>query len=666
MPADFAAHIEAVARRLLGEPNSELSSRDEWRYGTHGSLAVDVHRGTWFDHQRQIGGGVLDYIADKLKLSNGAAVEWLKTELGICLDDQSEAQRRIVAAYDYRDETGSLLFQVVRFEPKDFRQRRPDGNGGWAWGVKGVRPVPYRLPELLKRPEGTLVYICEGEKDCDRLAKLGLVATCNVGGASEGQKSKWRPELNGHFLRATVCIIPDNDGPGLAHARQIAASLHGIAATVRIVDLPDLPHKGDVSDWLASGGTRERLIALCEAAAVWKPTADAAEDDGGLLDWDAGDDDADIPPRGWLLGNAFCRRFLSSLIATGGTGKTAVRTAQALSMATGRSLSGEHVFRRARVLFVSLEDDRDELRRRVRAAMMHYGISPADVRGWLILAAITGKQWKLATAAKSGEVHRAQLADRLEKVIVHRKIDAVILDPFIKSHGVPENDNGAIDQVAAILAHIAIEHDCAVDAPHHTNKMLAEPGNANSARGASSFKDAGRLTYTLLPMTPDEAQIFGVPEEERRRLVRIDSGKVNLVPGSTAAQWFRLVSVPIGNATPEYPNGDSLQVAEPWTPPDFWRDLPPSLCCRIIDEIDAGMEDGERYSGAPQAKARGAWNVVLKQAPNLTEKQARNVIKTWLKNEVLEEREYHSKARREECTGLFANPAKRPGGCTSG
>lgn len=298
--------------------------------------------------------------------------------------------------------------------------------------------------------------------------------------------------------------------------------------------------------------------------------------------------------------------------------------------------------------------------------MLHFGISHADVRGWLFLTSITGRQWKLATAEKNGQVHRAQLADRLEKVIVRRKIDAVILDPFVKSHGVPENDNGAIDQVAAILAQIAIDHDCAVDAPHHTNKLVAEPGNANSARGASSFKDGGRLAYTLLPMTSEEAQAFGIPEEERRQLVPIDSAKVNLVPASASAMWFRLVSVQIGNATPEYPSGDSLQVAEPWTPPDFWRDLSPSLCCKIIDEIDAGLPEGERYSGAPAARARGAWNVVLRHASSLTQKQARNVIKTWLKTGVFEEREYHSEARREECTGLFANPAKRPGACPNG
>jgi hypothetical protein len=385
-----------------------------------------------------------------------------------------------------------------------------------------------------------------------------------------------------------------------------------------------------------------------------------------LHEWDDGDDDAPIPPRGWLLGNTFCRRYLSSLIAAGGIGKTALRIAQALSLITGRSLTGEHVFRRARVLIISLEDDRDELRRRVRAARLHYGISAADVKGWLFLSSITGKDWKIATADNNGEVHRAELADRLERVIVQRGIDAVILDPFVKAHGVPENANTEIDQVAAMLAQIAIDHDCAVDAPHHANKQAPVPGNANQARGASSFIDASRLAYTLSVMTADEAQTFGVADEERRGLIRLDSGKVNIAPPCTAAKWFRLVSVSLGNATDDYPNGDSVQVAEPWTPPDIWRDLGPWLCCQIIDDIDAGMDNGERYSGKAQATTRGAWKVVLLHAPQLTEKQARVVIATWLKTAVLEEREYRSEVERKDMKGLFANPSKRPGrGCAS-
>ena len=378
--------------------------------------------------------------------------------------------------------------------------------------------------------------------------------------------------------------------------------------------------------------------------------------DCGLGISDAGDDLGPIQPRGWLLGNTFCRKFSSSIISPGGVGKTALRTAQALSLATGRELTGEHVFHRARVLYVSLEDDHDELRRRIRAAMIHYQIDFANVKDWFFFASITGKAWKLTSGDKP-----AELVHRLNHDIAEHRIDLVIIDPFVKSHDVDENNNRAIDGVASVASQIAIDHNCAIDLPHHTNKLPSGPGNANSARGASSFKDAGRLSYTLTPMCPDEAKLFGLSEEERRSLVRVDSAKVNLVPGSPTAKWFRLVSVDLDNATEEYPHGDNIQVAELWTPPDMWKDLPIPVCCRIIDEIDAGLDKGERFSGSSAAKGRAAWPIVRKHVDKLTATQARKVISTWVENGVLVEREYHSTTERKDRTGLFANPDKRPG-----
>ncbi len=94
-------------------------------------------------------------------------------------------QPQIVATYDYRDERGELLFQVVRYDPKDFRQRRPKPGGGWVWSVKGVRVVPYRLPELLARPDEP-VFVVEGEKDVDNLGRIGVLATCNAGAPESG------------------------------------------------------------------------------------------------------------------------------------------------------------------------------------------------------------------------------------------------------------------------------------------------------------------------------------------------------------------------------------------------------------------------------------------------------------------------------------------------
>ncbi|GAF95117.1 unnamed protein product, partial [marine sediment metagenome] len=154
--------------------------------------------------------------------------------------------RRIVGYYDYRSADGRLLFQVVRYEPKGFRQRRPGGNGGWIWNLKAVPRVLYHLPELLAADPSAWVFIVEGEKDVENLRKIGLVATTNPGG-----KGKWKHLADDSALDGRrVAIIPDRDraGGGMEHAQDVAARLHGKAAEARIVELPG--DFKDVSDWL--------------------------------------------------------------------------------------------------------------------------------------------------------------------------------------------------------------------------------------------------------------------------------------------------------------------------------------------------------------------------------------------------------------------------------
>lgn len=379
-----------------------------------------------------------------------------------------------------------------------------------------------------------------------------------------------------------------------------------------------------------------------------------------LGEWDAGDDDAPIPPRGWLLGNIFCCGYVSSLIASGGVGKTALRHAQLLSLAAGRSLTGDHVFKRCRVLIISLEDGVDELRRRIRAAMLHHGIEHRQLKGWLYLAAPTAAAGKIMVVDDKGRPVRAALADELERVIAARKIDIVSLDPFVKSHSLDENANSAIDEVMQLLSDLATARNIAVDVPHHVNKGPADPGNANRGRGASSMKDAARLVYTLTPMSPEEAQAFGVPEAERRRLIRMDSGKVNIAPPLAEARWFRLIGVPLDNGNDTYPNGDDVQTVEPWTPPDAWAGLTNHLLNRILDDIDAGLSDGQRYSAAPNAKHLAAWPVILKHAPSKSEGEAREIIRTWVKNGVIEAADYENPVTRKPAKGLRVVAAKRP------
>lgn len=170
---------------------------------------------------------------------------------------------QIVKTYDYRDEGGTLLFQTVRFDPKDFRQRRPGRQGGWTWNLNGTRRVLYHLPELITRPND-VAFIVEGEKDADLLADKRLLATTSPGGAG-----KWRHEYGESLRDRDVVIVPDNDEAGKRHSESVARSLHGIAATVKIVHLPDLRYKGDVSDWLQAGHGIEALQKLAAAAPEW-------------------------------------------------------------------------------------------------------------------------------------------------------------------------------------------------------------------------------------------------------------------------------------------------------------------------------------------------------------------------------------------------------------
>jgi uncharacterized protein DUF3631 len=176
----------------------------------------------------------------------------------------------IAAAYDYRDEEGRLVMQTVRYQPKTFRQRCPSRGGddpakvrdGWFWGTKGRPKLPYRLPELRAGiAAGATVWITEGEKDADRLAGEGLVATTNIAGGIN-----WAKEHSAFLKGTAVVILEDNDDTGRKRTEKIAASLVGIARSVKVLRFEELPEHGDVSDWLDAGGTVEGLCELAEAA----------------------------------------------------------------------------------------------------------------------------------------------------------------------------------------------------------------------------------------------------------------------------------------------------------------------------------------------------------------------------------------------------------------
>jgi hypothetical protein len=276
-------------------------------------------------------------------------------------------QGRFENTYDYHDADGKLLFQVVRFHPKGFAQRRPDWLGGWNWSLNGVKPVLYRLPELLaSNPEET-VYVVEGEKDADRLVSLGLTATTNPQGAK-----KWRKEYTDALKGRRVAIISDNDKEGREHAETVAAALNRAARSVRVVDLPNLPEKGDVSDWLNAGGTVEELARLVEQTQPWQsPTSTTLDEDHDGVSASPSVLTAtdlmalELPPIKWIVRDIL-PEGVTLLAGKPKLGKSWMALGLSIAVANGDVALGKERVEQGEVLYVGLEENRRRLQKRLR------------------------------------------------------------------------------------------------------------------------------------------------------------------------------------------------------------------------------------------------------------------------------------------------------------
>jgi len=299
--------------------------------------------------------------------------------------------------------------------------------------------------------------------------------------------------------------------------------------------------------------------------------------------------------------------------------------------------------------------------------LVHYGIDRKELKGWLFCA--SPKLAKLAEM-KGSKRMIGPLEQQIKDAIKRRKPDIISLDPFIKTHGLEENDSGDMDFVCDLIARIAIEFNIAVDSPHHVHKGLMMPGDADSGRGSSGIRDAGRLVYTLVPMSEVEAKIFNIDAENRGAYVRLDPAKVNIAARSGKAEWFHIVGQPIGSATAEYPNGDTVQVVEPWSPPDAWTGTTSIGLNAILNDIDRGLTDededgkpkpnGRRYTNAPRATDRQVWPVVQKHYPDKPEGLCRTIIHKWLETGLLYAKPYNDPVEYKERSGLYVDYDKRP------
>ena len=425
--------------------------------------------------------------------------------------------RHIAKIYRYVDADGVLQFEKIRYIPKSFVIRRPDPEhkGGHVYNLNGCARPLYRLPELLAAIErDDAVGVCEGEKDADNvLRETGIVCTCNFDGAG-----KWRAEYSDVLRKASlVYLFGDNDPPGRAHVRKIAAQL----PNARVVEFPDLFEHGDVSDYLETH-TAAELLELCEAAPADLPgdatdaTAEAAPARGLPEPWDVSSRmlDEDAPPLRFAFDGLVPRGAIAGFVGQGGVGKGWATCIIILSACIGRGLLP--VFAPVgwqRVLWAQSEDTEDELWRRMRKTVRGYSLTPDEierVRGNLRI--IGGKAFPLV-AREGGIVAPTVYYRELATEVADFNPDILVLDPLAHFVAVDENSNPDMSVTLSLLKEL-LPPDAVLWINHHTSKAMETTPTSAAARGASAIRDSVRAAFSLVPVSAETVKQCAIQNPE--------------------------------------------------------------------------------------------------------------------------------------------------------
>lgn len=500
------AAVMAVTGLPGKQTGGEVLYRCPRHEDAHPSLSINPAKNVWMCGPCSTSGNawaLAAWVSGHSADDKPAVSAWLR-ENGLL---NGGAERKISAVYQYHDKDGNPVYEVVRFEPKDFRQRRSDGNGGYTWNLQGVERVLYNLPEV---HAAEYVFVVEGEKDADQLSKLGLTATTNAGGCG-----KWCTEYSEALRGKYVTVIPDNDQPGRDHAAAMARSLFGKAASVKVLDLPGLPDKGDVSDWLQGQDPEdaaEELSRLSEAAQEWKP-------ESRFKIGSAAQALKPQPDIEWVLRNFIGRRWVSIVCGEPGSKKTWALLDLVVCVASSEpwlSFSGP----RTPVLWVDEESGEGRLLRRLGDAMRGHN-APADIP--LHYVSLLGLNLTTEGGAQD-------LAELLEEVKPGLLVIDALSDIML---GGDENLVKDTQPIMHRLRQLAERHDCAVIVIHHVNK-------SGGYRGSSALKGAVD-SLLLFESRPDSPIITVSCEKARDIIIPTFSAHAHFEIGS-----FRLAEADIG------------------------------------------------------------------------------------------------------------------------
>jgi hypothetical protein len=317
-----------------------------------------------------------------------------------------------------------------------------------------------------------------------------------------------------------------------------------------------------------------------------------------------------LPRREFAFGTHYIRKYVSVTVSPGGLGKTSNSIVEALSMASGRMLAGVKPPNRLKVWLFNAEDPRDEMERRIQAACLHYKLQPEDIEGHLFLD--TGREQELIIMQedkKTGTKINEPVVESMVAQIEANQIDVMIVDPFVSTHRVNENDNGAIDRVAKLWAQIADYTNCAVDVVHHLRKLADREATVEDARGAVSLIGAARSVRVLNRMSEEQATEAGIGKDERFSYFWIHHGKANLTRMDNTQHWRKLESVPLGNGSGLTKPQDHAGVVTEWKWPSH-EEVAEGVSQEQRERI-ASLLAGQSYKAARQAKEAWAGYAVM-------------------------------------------------------
>jgi len=418
---------------------------------------------------------------------------------GSLYDASKTSTRKIIATYDYTDPEGNLLHQTVRYDPKDFKQRRPDGNGGWIWNLEEIETVLYRLPDVVKAEEAVIV---EGEKDADNLSLLGFCSTTCPMGAG-----KWRSHFNKVLEGKNIILCPDNDEPGRKHMAMVAESLNGTTKSLKWIDLPG-EEKSDVTDFILKYSdpeeAKKEISKLIEQAPPYKLPQKKTIESIILTTQDF--HDLQFPRRAYFLYPWLAEQQIILISGERGIGKSFIGHGITWAISQGRNFGPWEFRGSGSILIIDGETAVNDLQERFEMMELNQG----GVSSVYVYSDAWANQNGIARAHLVNEAWR----ERVKSIILARHIKILILDNLASlAYGLDENVKKDWDPINQWLIDLRF-HGVSTIMEHHT-------GKAGGQRGTSARED--NIDISILLKRPGDY----VPEDGCRFIVSFSKARVS-------------------------------------------------------------------------------------------------------------------------------------------